>query len=232
MASCRQTEELEVVGILDRIAHELGVERGRECSKLVKALPWRPRRSVAICASSSLRDHPFSTALPAYQRRASPSASLVMSVMFCPHGNCRNGLLDNFFAASLARPAISEAAHVMEVRPREPGHVGELTPEVDRQTINDLGTPPLPLLAVQDVLANLPVKLMSSLLTASAARVRAAAIRPLMPARHWRIVVGQPPGRGSEGLAHARSPGEAYAEGQQWGRPSESEMWRDIDRQE
>ena len=43
-----QAEELEVVGVLYRVANELESDSGSACSKLVSAPPWRPRRSLMI----------------------------------------------------------------------------------------------------------------------------------------------------------------------------------------
>ena len=48
---------------------------------------------------------------------------------------------------------------VAEVRAREAGHLWEVTTEVRCQSIDDLGAPSLTLLAVEDLVPDLPVEL-------------------------------------------------------------------------
>jgi hypothetical protein len=84
----------------------------------------------------------------------------------------------------LSGPGIGEAAHMVEVGAREAGHLREVATEIRGQPVDDFGAPALQALALENLVPDLPYSLMSSLLTASAARVRAAAIRVLTSARN------------------------------------------------
>ena len=57
------------------------------------------------------------------------------------------------------RPCLGERPHVLEVRRREPCHVRELPAEIGGETVDDLGAPSLSVLALEDLVPDLPVEL-------------------------------------------------------------------------
>ena len=58
----------------------------------------------------------------------------------------------------IVRPSLGERAHVFQVARGESFHFGERSLEVCRQTVDHLRAPVFPLLPVQDIAADLPVK--------------------------------------------------------------------------
>lgn len=73
-----------------------------------------------------------------------------------PHGNRPTGCWTISSLLPLAGPGGGEAAHVMQVRSREPGHVGKVAAQVRGETVDDLCAPSLPPLAIEDVAPDPP----------------------------------------------------------------------------
>jgi hypothetical protein len=65
-----------------------------------------------------------------------------------------NNLLDEW----LVRPSLGKRAHVEQVGPGEALHIRELTMQVRGQNADDLRSPARPVLAVENLPANLPVQ--------------------------------------------------------------------------
>jgi hypothetical protein len=74
-----------------------------------------------------------------------------------PPRQLSNGLLDNCIG-TLRGPGVREAAHVVEIRARKAGHLRKLASEVRRQAVDDFGAPSLPVLALEDLMLDLPVE--------------------------------------------------------------------------
>jgi hypothetical protein len=55
-------------------------------------------------------------------------------------------------------PGLRERAHIFQVPRRKTSHVGKRCFQVPGKSVNYSGTPPLPLLTIQDFPANLPVQ--------------------------------------------------------------------------
>ena len=70
-----------------------------------------------------------------------------------PRQLCSN-LLHKLFLG----PDLGEAAHIFEVANRETPHVWKLALQVGSQAIDDLSAPTFPLLPIEDVAADLPIK--------------------------------------------------------------------------
>ena len=65
----------------------------------------------------------------------------------------RNGLLRNWVGV-----AVGEGPHVDQAAGAEPAHAWKLGPKIRREPVDDPGSPPLGLLAVQDPPADRPVQ--------------------------------------------------------------------------
>jgi hypothetical protein len=68
-------------------------------------------------------------------------------------------LLQHFLGRLERAPSASELAHIPKATEREAGDIGQLAPKIDRQSIDDLGAPPLSILTIEDLLTDFPVQL-------------------------------------------------------------------------
>jgi hypothetical protein len=65
-----------------------------------------------------------------------------------------NDPLDKF----RVRPRLGEGAHIEEIGPGEALRSLELGSQIERQSIDHLGAPPVPFLALEDVSADAPIE--------------------------------------------------------------------------
>jgi hypothetical protein len=92
---------------------------------------------------------------------------------------------------------------VVEVRAREAGHLWEVTTEVRCQSIDDLGAPSLTLLAVEDLVPDLPVEL-DQLAVDREHRTSTRSLDPRLDLGKERRIVGRQPSQPGSGTAATR----------------------------
>ena len=149
-----QREELEVVGILEKLMSQIGLGRGQGAFEVRDGFSL-PGIEVALDLVNQ------DVAAPAvFRQMTSVPKTLILRLQFVeknavvPPGNFCNSLLQN----CLIRPSLGERAHVAQVPQGESGHVGKLAAKVGCDALDDFGPPALFLHSPGDVPADAPVK--------------------------------------------------------------------------
>ena len=147
-------QKIEVVGIFGDFLREIGLRRREGAIEVGDGFSLAP---VEIALDLVNQNRPAPAVMdggPSVPDTLVTVGNLVeQDAVVEPRQLCSN-LLHKF----LLGPDLGEAPHILEVAGREAFHVGKRALQVRRQAIDDLGAPAFPLLPIEDVAADLPIK--------------------------------------------------------------------------
>jgi hypothetical protein len=150
----RECQEIEVVGIFEKLLGQVGLGRRQGLAEVRERLPLGRMSPPSICIARTFRLQPFWAACSIYQSRSAGLLTLSSRMQLWNHGNCAAACC----TICSSGQASAKAFMYLRLRTEKPSISREAALQIAGEVLDDFGPPTFLFLTAADLRADAPVE--------------------------------------------------------------------------